>query len=321
MNQLTLSNSQLRSWQKCKRNWMLAWEYGYSPDPSKESPAGVMHLGSAVHLALEAWYGYSIDPIQALIWSYGQDIADHPGETDRTKLEKELELAIVMTEGYLAWAAAEGVDAGITILGCEITVQHNITLPDGTPITLSARLDQLCQRESDGALLARDLKTVGSLGQAQKLRFSSQLVFYAMIQALKAKAEGGMNRIAGGEYLLISRSKRTSRATPPFYQRVEVPVSRSTLNATYMQTIAIATEIVETRKKLAAGEDHHVVAYPHFSDHCSWSCPFIQVCPLFDDGSRAWDMMDATFAKGDPYAYYSDGKISRLVAAMSAVVV
>src|SRR5580698_243316 len=131
---LTLSNSQLRSWQKCRRNWMLAWEYGYSPDPGRQSPAGVMHLGSAVHLALEAWYGYGIDPVKALIWSYGQDMADWPSDMDHTKLEKELELAIVMTEGYLAWAAAEGVDAGLTIVGCEVAVQHAITLADGTPV-------------------------------------------------------------------------------------------------------------------------------------------------------------------------------------------
>lgn len=273
-----------------------------------------MHLGSAVHLALEAWYGYNISPLVALEWIYQDDIASWPGDT--AALEKEHELAAVMVEGYLDWAAAEGIDTGITILGCEVAVTHDITLPDGTPITLSARLDQLCRRESDGALLARDLKTVGSVSQAQKLRFSSQLVFYAMIQALKVKTEGGIASVAGGEYLLISRSKRTMRATPPFFMKVDVPVSRHTLNATYMQTIAIASEIVEARKRLDEGTDHHLVAYPHFSDHCAWACPYIAACPLFDDGSRARDMMDATFVRSDPYAYYSTDRISQLLAVL-----
>ncbi len=309
-----ITNSELRTWQTCKRRWLLSYYLEYAPNPANEPATGVMHLGSSVHFALEAWYGYGIDPLQALSWSYSEDIFLAPGEEDA--LEKELQMAKAMTEGYVEWAAAEGVDAGVDIIGTEVKAEHALII-DGELVTLRGKLDQLARRRSDGALLARDLKTVGSLGKAQQLRFSSQLKFYALIQALEAKKAGNGDLVAGGEYLLIVRSKRTSKATPPFYGRVEVPLNRHDLNSEWQKTTALIREILQTRRLLAEGKDHHGVAYAHQGDWCSWSCSFSSICPLFDDGSRALDVLQATFVKQDALSYYNVDKMSLLRAALA----
>jgi hypothetical protein len=313
---LVFTNGILREWQTCKRKYWLSAGLGYAPDPSKEPVTGVMHLGSAVHLALEAWYGYGIDPVSALRWTYGQDMLLYPG--DEEELVKELTLAIVMTEGYCEWAAAEGVDVGVEIIGTEVMVEHE-TVIAGEPVVLRGKLDQLCRRKSDGALLARDLKTTGSLAKAQQLRFSSQLQFYALIQALEAKKAGKGELVTGGEYLLIVRSKRTSRASPPFYERVEVPLNRWNLASEWAKAESIIMEILEARKRLKSGEDHHRVVYAHQGDWCSYACSYNSVCPLFDDGSRAFDMLQAHYVKQDPLHYYDAGsdKMNLLRAALA----
>jgi predicted thioesterase len=313
---LVITNSELRTWELCKRKWWLSWYHGYTTDPSSEPAAGVMHLGSSVHLALEAYYSYDINPILALQWIYKRDIDDHPSAEDRETLEKELQMAEVMVTGYVEWVAAEGIDASVDIIGTEVAIRHERTI-NGTSVILQGRLDQLARRKSDSALIARDLKTVGTLSRSQELRLSSQLKFYALIQALEAKAGSG-ETVAGGEYLLLLRSKRTIRATPPFYTRVEVPLNRHDLNAEYQKTLAIVRDIIQAREILDNNwQDHHSVVYPHPGDWCSWQCPFKDVCPLFDDGSRAMDMMQAHFIKKDAYSYYSSGTLELLKAALT----
>ncbi len=183
---------------------------------------------------------------------------------------------------------------------------------DGWPVTLRGKLDQLARRKSDGALLARDLKTVGGLGKAQQLRFSSQLRFYALIQALEARKQGSGDLVTGGEYLLIARSKRTARATPPFYARVEVPLNRHDYNSEFQKSVAIIREMIEARKRLGEGTDHHSVVYAHQGGWCSWGCPFNNVCPMFDDGSRAFEALKAGFVKMDSLAYYDSDTIIAL---------
>lgn len=293
---------------------MLAFVRELTPRPEMESAAGVMHLGIAIHFSLEAYYGHEIDPLGALKWEYDSVIAEHPLE--EVLLAKEYELAKVMLEGYLDWVSAEGFDAAVDVIGTEMPVQHDVTVPGTTDaVTIRGRFDQLVRRKSDGRIVIRDFKTVGGMMKGQTLRLSSQMKFYTLVQSLAAR-EKGEQMAAGGEYLLIMRSKRTDRAHPPFYSRVEVPVNRHDLNAQYMQTLEIVREIEEARKQLDAGVDHHRVAYPHFTDACSYSCQFLQLCGIMDDGSRWEDKVKADFVRQDTLSYYSDDKIKALKSAL-----
>lgn len=275
-----------------------------------------MNLGSSVHLALEGYYGYGLDPFRVLDWEYSNTIFTHPDEED--ELEKEHTLARVMMEGYLDWSSSEGIDANVDVIGTELAVEHELEVPgrDGMKVTLRGRLDQLARRKDDGSLIIRDLKTVGSLGKAQLLRISAQLKFYAMIHSLEAKDKGEVPA-TGGEYLLLLRSKRTDRAKPPFYSRVEVPLNRHEMNSQYLMTVSLVQEILEARDRLVAGEHHQAVAYPHFGDHCSWVCDHKNICTLMDDGSRWEDMLKANFIhQDDVLSYYSNDKINLAIAAL-----
>lgn len=79
----------------------------------------------------------------------------------------------------------------------------------------------------------------------------------------------------------------------------------------------ILSDMARVIRQLDAGADHRAVAYPNpIPDRCPWDCPFIQVCPLFDDGSRVEDAMEATYVKdADPYAYRKLDLISQVKAA------
>ena len=309
-----ITNSELRCFQSCKRKWYIGYYLELTQRPGTEATAGVMHLGSAIHFALEAHYGHNTDPFDALDWVYETAIAENPAE--EAELTKEYKLAEVMLDGYLKWVASEGIDASVDIIGTEVPVSYELDVGNEHPVTIRGRFDQLVRRKSDGAVVIRDLKTVGGLGKAQQLRLGSQLKFYALLQSLNAKASG-QPAAAAGEYLLILRSKRTDRATPPFYDKVEVPLNRHDLNAQYMMTVSIVQDIEATRRLLDLGWDHHKVAYPHFTDACNYSCPFKNVCPLMDDGSRYRDMLNDAFIKHDTLSYYSDDKMRAMKAALA----
>jgi hypothetical protein len=37
----------------------------------------------------------------------------------------------------------------------------------------------------------------------------------------------------------------------------------------------------------------------------------VRVCPMFDDGSRVEDALEAHFVKSDPYGYYHENSIEK----------
>mgnify|MGYP001507446459 CR=1 FL=1 len=71
--------------------------------------------------------------------------------------------------------------------------------------------------------------------------------------------------------------------------------------------------MVETRNRLDAGEDHHIVAYPHPTKDCSWKCPMYQYCvssPLIDENPAYSgyyeELLDDVFRQVNPLARYEE---------------
>jgi hypothetical protein len=63
--------------------------------------------------------------------------------------------------------------------------------------------------------------------------------------------------------------------------------------------------IMGVEEQLQHFPDHHQqFVYPSPTRDCYWDCPFLQVCPMFDDGSRAEDMLAEHYTAGDPLSYY-----------------
>ena len=113
-------------------------------------------------------------------------------------------------------------------------------------------------------------------------------------------------RIAGGQLLMLKKVKRGPRARPPFYEAIEVRHNVFTLRSFWMRLQGILQTMLDTKRALDEGADHRTAAYPTPSRDCSWICPFYSVCPMFDDGSGAEDLLAANFQEADPYSYYQD---------------
>lgn len=300
-----LSNSALRSFKICRRRWALAWYYGYAVPPARESPVGVVQLGSRVHAALEAHYGHGIPVERALRHLYAAANAERPEYA--AELAREERQARAMCVGYVAWAEANGDAEEYEVVATEHEVSHDLVLDDGRTVTLRGKLDQLVRRREDGALLFRDWKTVGTFAKANLLVLDEQMRVYALLQALAASKTG--EHVAGGLYVMLLRSMRTARARGPFYVTEEVRYTRHDLNSTWLRTRETAGDLLRVVDRLNAGGDFRAVAYPSTGDHCSYACPFTAVCPMFDDGSRAWDAVRANFEQRNPFHYYGSGMI------------
>lgn len=307
---LMISHSELRSFALCRRRWWLS--YHRFIQLKNESPTGIVHLGSAVHLALEGYHGYGLDPLEVVHWSYNDLIERQPEFEDELRKDEDKALAIV--EGYTQWAEENGLYADLEVLATEHEIQVPVKLADGTGVKFRAKLDQLVRRRSDGKKLCVDFKTVGTLSKADNLDLDTQMRFYVMLMALTEPDPA--QRADTALYVMLKRSKRTARATPPFYDVASVTFNKHDLNATWLRARAIAAEVVATRERLNAGVDHHSVVWENPTEFCSWGCQYRKVCPLFNDGSRVEDMLSAEYETKMPYLYYEGNRINQAVIAL-----
>jgi hypothetical protein len=304
-----MSNSELTTWQWCKRKWMLKYYEQLSIPPSSESSTGVMKLGTRLHVVLEYMYGWNADPYHVLSVIYQHEKQYQSPETV-DELTKEHQLAVKMIEGYLEWLDETGADEDIEI----VSTERDVAVDGPHGVTLRARLDMRVRQRSTGTIRFIDHKTLADLnGKAATLEKDPQMRFYALVDKLEALQEKRDERAEGGIYNMIRRSKRTARAKPPFYARVETDYNDETLRSVYFKIHAVIGEIVEARRRLDTGEDHRTVAYPNPGADCSWKCEFAAMCPLMDDGSRWRDMVAGEYVKADPYSYYLPSEIPNLV--------
>jgi len=312
--QLNVSNSTLRTFKRCRRHWYLAYHLGYSVDPTRQKPVGSAQLGTRVHLALEAHYGYGLDALAALNVAYHLARREHPLYEDQ--LSSEHGYARAMVSGYLQWVDDEGVDSEHEVIATEEVVQRELTLYDGEPVTLMAKLDQKVRRVSDGAIRFRDFKTVGTLSKAHLLLIDEQMRFYSLLDTLEADETG--QRADGGLYNMILRSKRTPKANGPFFKQVEVSYNAHDHQSMMLRVRTVASELKLVDQTLRNGGDHRALAYPNPGDYCSWACPFTLVCPMMDDGSRWEAALQANFVQADPYGYYGTGLMDQVRASLTS---
>lgn len=311
--QLTLSNSTIRTWKQCRRKWYLAYHLAYSQDPSRSKPTSAANLGTRVHLALEAHYGYDLDAMEALRVAYYLAQRDHPQY--HADLSLEHSYARAMVSGYLQWVEEEGIDQETEVLATEQLVKREMEILDGETVTLMAKLDQKVRRVSDGAIRFRDFKTVGTLSKAHLLILDEQMRFYSLLETLDADDTG--ERADGGLYNMILRSKRTAKANGPFFRQVEVQYNHHDHQSMLLRVQSVAGEIKIVDEMLRNGADHRALVYPSPSGDCGWACPFTLICPMMDDGSRWEDALRANFVKVDPYGYYGTGLMDQVRASLT----
>jgi hypothetical protein len=307
-----VTNGELQTFKQCRRKWWLGWYRRLRPlQPEVVGPAP---LGTRIHKALEAYYSpTSTNPYEVLAAGIQEDAARLADDVDAVaELRKEGELAQIMLEGYFQWLGETGSDQGLSIVAAESKIVVPFpAFPDGS-VELMGKLDLRIQREQDGARLFLDHKTVGSFNEATKtLAMNEQMLHYHLLEYLDylqamGPEEAGMAPLTdGGLYNMLRKVKRTARATPPFYERVEVRHNRKELQSYYMRVFGEVTEILRTEARLAAGEHPGMVAYPTPTRDCSWKCEFYGVCPIFDDNPEAAEQFVADwFEPRDPLDRY-----------------
>lgn len=295
-----VSNSEIQTFKDCKRKWWLSYYRRLKPREQKFS--GPLALGSRVHEALDQHYSTGVDLVEAYNLLLEQDKMEVQANGGwAVDLDSEGDLGRIMLEGYLEWAAEEGIDADLDM----ISTEEILSMPmfNGA-VELQGKLDMRVRRKSDGVRMFRDFKTVGtSFSQYMETAQSNeQIMTYMLLEHANNPNEN--ERSEGGIFTLLRKVKRTAAAKPPFYAQFEVSHNVFTLRSFWKRIHGEVAELMGLKKALDEGASHQQVAYPHFTGDCKWKCPFVSICPMFDDGSAVEELVENLYVVSDPYDYY-----------------
>jgi hypothetical protein len=308
------TNSELKTFKRCRRKWWLAYVQRLAL--LREDKVSAARLGTIVHLGLEAVYDESgRDPGAVIAERVREDVealrqeAEANGwdaESKVAKVEKQGELARIMIEGYVEWLAEEGVNAGLTVIGAEETVEVPLDPTDTDGPWLLGKQDVRLHREEDDARLFLDGKTAASIEERERLAYlDEQFKHYHLIEYLKHLHEqSDAQRTDGALIDVLRKVKRTARSKPPFYGRIEVRHNVHALRSYWDRVVGTVEDIRRVEGALEQGESHHVVAYPNPTRDCTWDCPFLAICPMYDDGSDVESVIKFSYERRDPLTRY-----------------
>jgi len=300
----TLSNSEIQTYKDCRRKWWLT--YYRKLKPKEKKFVGPLALGSRIHEALDQYYSTGVSLLDAhekLVDMDRQALAD--SFRDPSDLDNEADLGRIMLEGYLDWIEEEGIDNELEMISTEEVL--SMPMFDGS-VELQGKIDMRVRRKIDGVRLIRDFKTVGgSFSEfSSTAHMSEQIMTYMLLE--NHQNQGTNERSEGGIFTLLKKVKRTANAKPPFYEQFEVRHNIFTLRSFWTRIHGVVSDIMSTKKSLDEGVAHQAVAYPRPSRDCPWKCPFVSICPMFDDGSGVEDAIESMYDEGDPYDYYNSPK-------------
>lgn len=297
MNKLEIRPSEIRKYLRCRRAWWLkfrAGEHGLGYNLPRVGPdSSGAARGTAVHAAILAHYRGE-DPFAA--------IAEHttPPEgceiDDAAEWMKVRELATLMVEGFLEWKDDEGLDVGVEFLRMEEPVRFPLDVPgyDGE-VWIVGTPDAVVYDPSFSGVVVRDYKTVQTLTQRPE-QVDTQLLTYALAWAWET---GDVPR--AGEHIQLRSVKRTARATPPFYGRAPIVLTRTQVVRHLEHLRSVVGEMVALIN--SAGGDGPQVTHsgliPNPTKDCSWDCEFRIPCATIDDGSDYQAILDLTYARNE----------------------
>lgn len=306
-----ISNSEFQTYKRCKRRWYLGTYLGLAP--KKALLTGPLALGTRIHNALEAYYK---DPDVDLMDEYNRLVridnrrflatpeAAFPENVD--DFDSEAELGRIMVEGYQQWVEETNIDASIEVVGIEEILIHH--LKDFDPrVHVIGKTDLKVLWAFDKTIRLFDHKSAAAsgFGDYEKYAyFSEQLMHYTLLEQLEGDPE---NKVVGGTYNVLKKVKRSARAKPPFFMRIDVRFNKATMESFKIRLLGTVRDIMRTRDELDDGADHRYVAYP--TQKMDWSCgtcPFFSVCNMLDDGSDAEGMLKDNFVQIDPNARYNE---------------
>lgn len=291
----------MRLFQRCRRKWWLSQFRGLSRigEHDFNKPLGI---GNRVHGALEVYYNpeSSQDPIDWINKSLERDLESFPEEMHEA-IQKEVELSLIMVEGYMEWLSETGADQAFVVLEAE--QPRSVPLEPGRDVHLLAKLDARIRHDELGERISLDHKTVASLeSMLPDLRLNTQALTQTLIEKL-LEPDGPP---AGTLFNMLKKVKRTVRAKPPFYARHFARHTDSELRNHWWHVVALADQIEDAEDRLRRGDSHQVVVPPNPTKDCSWDCPFFNLCPMVDnDADRHENYIASKFEIVDPLARYA----------------
>ena len=297
-----LTNSEMAAFTNCRRGWWLRY---YRQLQRRHEYSSLPSVGNFYHIGLEAYYNMGETNVTQLALNYAEEMIRETPDLS-AQIMKDVELAVIMLEGYFEWLEETGSDVGLKIIGAEQAVEVPL---EGTQLRLRGKIDTRMEREVDGAWLQLENKTVGNLTDIPKYaQGAPQFLTYDLLAFLKAREEKEGRATDGVILNMARRVKRTASAKPPFYARHEVRHNVHELRAHWKHVVAVGTEIQSVRAKLDAGAEHHDICPPTVSRNHTWSCPCAPITTMFDDGSDVEGFLAETYEEHDPWARYEEVK-------------
>lgn len=323
---LAVSRTELGTWQRCPRQWLIKYYYGLVL--ADLIPTGASNFGIRWHTGMEGFYGHGLDLIKVLDYLYRTDIEQNPDF--EAELRKDWEMSKIMADGYLEWVAAEGKDADLEVIAAEHEVRVPLPGFEGV-MDLRAKMDLVVRDTQTGLLSFFDHKTADNFKRHEIIEMDPQMAQYSLIQWLASgqsvpvlghpvELRQDVIRVNGGIVRTARRVKRTAKSKPPYYDQAGFRFDQDQMAATLISTQQVVREILNARMimdmqsmeprstALAVQEGQLAACRPTKILHdCSWSCPFSTgLCQMMDAGT-AW--MEALVGSGryvqaDPYSYY-----------------
>lgn len=295
------TQSEMGCWRRCRRKWWLTYYRRLRLKPQHATP-NALSQGITFHDLMGA--RYTGGDWRAMVVEHEQRIralADEGVPEDKIKKYlAQLELASIMVEGYEEWVEETGADADLEVVASEVRMEAPLAKHDGVQINALGKYDLLVRRH--GILGFMDHKSAQSLDQWKiRLMNREQFRWYA---ALIDLAGSPMEAPRKAWLNVAKKVKRTARATPPFYDRYEVPINGHQIANVKIRAERMAAEMIDASRALDNGANHHAVVYPNPTGNCSWDCEFAAICPMFDDGSRAEAYVSDWYDATDPLERY-----------------
>lgn len=259
----------------CPRQWWLRYYRGLERKSSLEvEGVSKAEQGTSYHTYMQLHYsGVDVRPL----------LKEEPDD-----------LVKRMVEGYLEWLAETGADQGLVIVTNERQIEIGFGKILGDDVVITGKLD-LEVVDEWGLPKIMDHKTVASLGQADQLYLDFQGRTYSLLRRMEG------NPVRGFVHNQAKRVKRTGSAEPPFYSRVEVSYNDTLLANHERQLRGTLERMVQASQRLESSivipDEHHAFLPPNPTKDCSWQCPFVGICGLFDDGSDAEGVLVDLFQK------------------------
>lgn len=300
----------------CARSWHLGSYRGLRQRKPKRT--GPLPFGTRYHKVLEASGIADEWDVEAVVGRW-RKLTEHEWDWVKTKygldpddeMRRESRMGQAMLENYVAWREETHYDAEWE----QIDVEHKygeiipVKLPDGRTLELRllGKSDLRERRRSNGAVVIVDHKTSKDLAPStlDLHERSIQGPLYLWLEMCEAPRDQWSQ---GCSYILHKKLLHArGTAKPPYYQRLNVIVSKDRLNAAKRNIIAKAARVVTMTEQLDDGQPADLVA-PYTTGWWCHSCPFKAPCDLMQRGytSGARDMLATEFEVGDPFERYQD---------------